>query len=177
MWAYQVLPRCFILKRVVTIQLYLSDNCIKRESQSCRNRKSLSFIILHYIYICIDNASLCSFVVLMTIGDRYLLCTGYNDINARIVTISVSPVCLWVGRKLGWKARRILASDWPFSLAFRPVLWSSASMFHLSDSQNRKRGSDNYRLYNVAKRDHPPPSGISKNYHVPWFLQEVGCWP
>ena len=75
----------------------------------------------HFNYICIylyKNTSLHSFVLLMTIEDRYLSYTGCNDVNVGTTTLSVSPVGLWVGGKLGWKAKVISAYDWPFSIVF-----------------------------------------------------------
>ena len=39
----------------------------------------------------------------MTIEDRYLSHTGCNDVNLSIIIVSVSPICLWIEGKLGWK--------------------------------------------------------------------------
>ena len=78
-------------------------------------------VVLLYLY---RNTSFHSFVVLMTIEDRYFSCTGCSNVNVGILTISVSPVCLWFGGKLGWKAKHVSASDWLFQLPFVPVLWS-----------------------------------------------------
>ena len=88
----------------------------------CSCHKDQKHRYFSYCHTCIHiymykNTSLHSFVLLMTIEPRYFSCTGCNDVNICIITVSVSPMCLWVGDKLGWKAKPVLASDWPFSMA------------------------------------------------------------
>ena len=125
----------------------MSSAQIKRTKQSTFTTKVMNNPVLS---VC-NCSTLVSIIVLITIEDRYFSCTGCNDVNAGIVTISVSPVCLWVGDKLGWKARRVLASDWPFSIAFCSYIYIYCSLYYQDwafivqtfDKNNKNRKTEN----------------------------------
>ena len=80
-------------------------------------------VALLYLY---KNTSLHLFVLLMTIEDGYFSYTGCNNVNGGIITVSVSPVCLWVPLGANWVVRQNTFQPLIglFQLSFVSVLWS-----------------------------------------------------